>query len=189
MITKLENKKSETYLRVKQHVLSNNIAWFYNDSSVTVINDNENNGNHINFPFLSHSIIRRPRPRWDSKPYSLKLIPEITSNVIELVYPLLEEIVETNNLQVNTFLRANLNYTFPTEGNKLSLVHVDHPFDHKVLIIYLSNSGGETIVYDKNNNEHIHFPEEDDIIMFNGEDHCNRSPKNDRRVVLVATFM
>lgn len=190
-ITELKNIKSENYLRLKEYVLSAEFAWYYNNSSVTIIEEETSDEDHINFPFLSHIVVSRPRPSW-SKSFeecNLKLIPEITSNVISLVYPFLEEIVSVNNLQVNTFLRVNLNCTFPTKGNKLSIVHVDHPFEHKVLIVYFTNSGGETIMYDESDRAHIHFPEEDDIIIFDGQSHCNRSPKEDRRVVLVATFL
>ena len=59
----------------------------------------------------------------------------------------------------------------------------DHTFPHDNIIIYFSNEG-KTIV---GNDEHD--PKEDDVIMFPGLPHCQELPKNDMRLVLVATCL
>ena len=70
---------------------------------------------------------------------------------------------------------------FPQAGNQQTPVHVDHPFPHDNIIIYFSNEGKTILENDE------HDPKEDDVIIFPGLPHCQELPKNDMRLVLVAT--
>ena len=72
---------------------------------------------------------------------------------------------------------------FPQAGNQQTPVHVDHPFPHDNIIIYFSNEGKTILENDD------HDPEEDDVIIFPGLPHCQELPKNDMRLVLVATCL
>ena len=59
---------------------------------------------------------------------------------------------------------------------------IDHTFPHFNFIVYLTNSGGNTIV-----EEDTHEPIEDQPIIFTGW-HYMQLPKKERRIVLVATI-
>ena len=65
-----------------------------------------------------------------------------------------------------------------------------HSFPHKNLIIYLNDpAGGDTVLVDKDYKEiDRHHPKEDDIISFEGI-HYQKMPKEDRRIVLVVTYI
>ena len=75
--------------------------------------------------------------------------------------------------------------TQPLVNAKTSPPHIDHRegFEHKNMIIYLSDAVGDTIV-----GEHSPSPQEDDIIIFGGEKHFHYFPSETRRVVLVMTY-
>jgi hypothetical protein len=139
---------------------------------------------HEDIPCMSHGILIRPSS------YDGILFPQPIRPSIDFVLPFLAEICEDNNLEVNSYMRISVNATLPTSSNKLTIPHVDHQFPHKNIIVYFTDAGGETVVYDENHNPHCHFPEEDDIINFDGKYlHCIRPPKQKRRIVLVATYI
>lgn len=87
---------------------------------------------------------------------------------------------------------------------KKGVAHVDHDFKHKVIMIYLNDTDGETIVYNKkfdNKNRLILSdkldiiknikPELYKIVCWDGSYyHAATYPKNNnRRVAFVATFI
>jgi len=115
------------------------------------------------------------------------MYPEVSSGFINLVHDALVEVVNFNNLTLNSFIRINANCVHPTKTNNLTVPHYDHKFDHFNMIIYLNDAGGETVVLE-NGNRIEHHPKEDDIILFQGL-HCHRPPKEKRRIVLVTTFI
>jgi len=84
--------------------------------------------------------------------------------------------------------RINANAVHPVESNILTVPHNDHEFPHKNMLIYLTNTGGDTIVFDEGGKKHHFTPVEDDIVVFEGL-HCMVPPKSGRRVVLVATYL
>ena len=53
---------------------------------------------------------------------------------------------------------------------------------------YLTNTGGDTIVFDEDGKKHHFTPVEDDIVVFEGL-HCMVPPKKGRRVVIVVTYL
>ena len=90
---------------------------------------------------------------------------------------------------MNSLLRANLNCMYPDVlGNdKPTVPHYDHVFDYNHILIYLTDSGGNTIFLDDDIIEYE--PNEDDIIIFPKCLHSNRFPQTKRRIVLVATYV
>ena len=56
------------------------------------------------------------------------------------------------------------------------------------MLIYLTNTGGDTIVFDEGGKKHHFTPVEDDIVVFEGL-HCMVPPKKGRRVVIVVTYL
>jgi hypothetical protein len=179
MITKLYNPKTDSYKSVKELILSDQLPWFYESTST-----HDSHSQYDNPPFYSHVFLLRPN--WNG--LSKKLYPEVKSGYTEIVHDMLVEICEENNLNLNCFYRINANAVHPTKTNKLTTPHYDHQFPHVNLLMYFTDSGGETIVYDENNQQQMYNPKEDDIIVFSGL-HCHRPPKEKRRVILVATFI
>ena len=95
-----------------------------------------------------------------------------------------------NNIKVKTIFRASLNLTFHAE--KLhSAIHVDHNFEHKNFIMYLSDSFGDTFIFDEKYNLVTSVkPELYKGIVFDGLPHAQGFCKaGDMRQVLVFTFI
>ena len=78
------------------------------------------------------------------------LIPMVKSKSYELyVEPFLKDLIisnyESKLFQYKIPLRINFNLTFPF-GDKPSIPHVDHNFPHKNMLIYFTDTGGDTII-------------------------------------------
>jgi hypothetical protein len=174
LIRQLYNPKTSLYLEFKNYIFSNSFAWYYYSKSTS--NDLEDE-NYFNIPFYGHQFLIRPEETQNK-------ISKVNSQHLDTVSKIFLEIFEHNNIKVNYFLRINANCVHPFERVFDTMPHIDHPFEHKNSIIYLTNAGGSTIVGDE-----IFNPNEDDVIIFGGEKHYIQTPKKDRRVILVATFV
>ena len=197
-ITKLVNPKTDFYYRLKEYVLSDEFVWFYFNESVSLDDDSTDNTKFINIPVYSHSIIGRsmiydrdyPKTTINRNGF---LVPVVLNHKIleQYVNPFLYDLLCANygkdECYVRSILRLNFNATH-SDLSGIGITHFDHPPDilpHKNMLVYFTDAGGDTIVGD----EH-HTPEEDDIIVFDSEImHCQESPKNKRRVVMVMTFI
>lgn len=172
MIKQLKNNLSSNYLHMKEIILSPKFEWNYYESSTP---ENEIKGNHTNVSFYSHNVLIRPE--------AYERYITNNSKHIELITNVLDEIIDYNNLYLGYFyLRINVNSVHPDEGIQLSMPHIDHGFPHTNILVYLTSSGGDTIVEDES-----YSPREDDVIIFEGQHYMER-PKKSRRVVLVATI-
>jgi len=177
MIQQLNNSKSEFYLDVKKTILSEDIPWFYMPNTTA-----KEDKNYINIPYYSHSFLLRPEPGNDI------LYSQPCSNYLNQVQFLLSSIAKENDLVINYFYRINANIVDPIKTDKLTVPHHDHFFDHKNMLVYLTDAGGETVVFNDDGTKEEHHPQEDDVIVFSGL-HCHKPPKQKRRIVLVATFI
>ena len=163
-IIQLKNPRTETYNEFKHIIRRLDFNWNYyprTDESSTPA-------------MLSHAFIKRPN--------ELRY-PTVHCDGANFVHDVVQEILNHNDIRLDCIYRLNLNMVFPEEGNRRTPEHVDHLFPHDNIIIYFSNEG-KTIV---GNDEHD--PKEDDVIMFTGLPHCQELPKNDMRLVLVATCL
>tara|TARA_B100001094_G_C17729819_1_gene576037 strand:+ start:43 stop:555 length:513 start_codon:yes stop_codon:yes gene_type:complete len=169
MIQVLENPLTDNYKKFKDLSLSGEIFWNYLKGSTF-----SKFAGHIDMPFYSHMLLGRP----EVFGYSKKTSPHF-----ELAKDVILEILDHNNLdKIKFLLRACLNCVHPTFEIKKSQPHEDHTFPHKNFIAYFTDSGGKTFV----ENEH-HDPKEDDVLLFDGI-HYMETPKDDRRIVLIATM-
>ena len=163
MIQVLENPKTENYEKFKKFVLSNDFPWRHNVST--------------NMPFYSHVFLQRPELNGYSESHS----KWTNENLI-----VMSELVDYNGLYKDLpyfFLRSNANATHPDAGHQYSDPHIDHPHTpHSNLIVYLTDTDGETIVENKK-----HSPKEDDVILFTGK-HYMKRPTKGRRVILISTL-
>lgn len=178
---KLNNTFSPTYFELKKYILSADFPWYWNPKATP---DDVDTGDYQDVPFYSHVFLARPR--WKSMVD--KLYPQQQSVLLDRFYPLLDEIVQFNSLNVNSFMRINANCVHPQDDSRITIPHNDHQFDHKNLIIYFTDAGGETILFDENNQKQYYDPKEDDIVTFEGL-HCMNPPKKQRRVIIVATYI
>ena len=170
----LYNPKTAAYRDLKRLVLSNRFHWCRCSKTVT-INVSEKEAND-DYPFLSHIFLCRPD--------EFCLYPHPQSEHVELIEKVFREIADVDELNNHLIFRMNANAVYPTEKNLPSPIHVDHLFDHKNMVIYLTNpQGGSTIVEGKE-----YLAKEDQVLIFDGK-HCARPPSKDVRIVLVITFL
>ena len=135
-------------------------------------------------PFFSHSFLIRPTPE--------RKYPSVDSSFLGAFEKVLYEIVDYNNIKINCIYRINANLLYPSKGKQKTLPHIDHTWEHKMILIYLTDAGGETIcVDDKLREKLIHDPSEDDVVEFdtNCRLHYCKLPKKDRRIIIVVTYI
>ena len=164
-IIQLKNPRTELYNEFKSLIKRYDFNWNYYPRT-----------DEYGTPsMLSHSFIGRPK-------LEMKY-PHTLSDGVQFAHDVCEEILKYNDITVQCYYRINLNMVLPQEGNQQTPVHVDHSFPHNNMIVYFTD-GGKTML---ENDEHD--PKEDDVIIFPGVDHCHELPKNNSRVVLVATYI
>ena len=169
MIRLLTNPYTEEYKQFKQHVLSNQFAWYWLDCNVlgaqsTVVYDN--------FGFYQQEIVKPPERR-----------DNYVSPYLKTAFSIFRSILSYNDIEYNRMLRCCVNNTHSTKSHRLSIPHNDHPYPHTNLLVYLTDTNdGETICDGQS-----FYGEEDDVIIFQGL-HCMRPPLNDRRIVIVYTY-
>ena len=163
-IIQLKNPRTSTYNEFKRVIKRDDFNWNYyprSDKDATPA-------------MLSHCFIKRPE--------QIKY-PTVQCEGAKFAHDVVQEILNHNDIILQCIYRLNLNMVFPQAGNQQTPVHVDHPFPHDNIIIYFSNEGKTILENDE------HDPKEDDVIMFPGLPHCQELPKNNMRLVLVATCL
>ncbi len=178
----LINPKTDSYNEAKEFILGAFFPWYWNahfvykthDDAVALDYYREGKGGQ-DVPFLTHAFLNRPKPG--------EMHPTVNSKYASGFRNVLNEIFDYNNIDVKLIYRMNANLMQAVVGYTRTFSHVDHPFPHKNLIIYLTNVGGDTVC-----GKERHRPQEDDIITFEGV-HYNMLPKKGRRIVLVATYL
>ena len=187
MIEVLKNPLTPNYHKLKEIILSDNFNWENIISTLDVVSNTER---HIHMPVDIHTFIPRPETTQEDNitgSLSKKVGDaerESKSEYVDLCVTVMNEILDYSNLfGTYIFHRAAANRTYADEGIQLSEPHIDHNFPHNNLLVYLTNSGGETFVEGEKFN-----PKEDDVIVFEGR-HYMKRPIKDKRIVLVATFM
>tara|TARA_E500000305_G_C3918924_1_gene187134 strand:- start:111 stop:716 length:606 start_codon:yes stop_codon:yes gene_type:complete len=199
-IVKLKNPKTKLYTDIKNHILGNsnlgkeNFNWTY--LKRTTQEFNEENLTEYYYPILKKyhqedkSIFNTPMYNsvFLARPNRQDLYSIIYSqSFMEYINEMYSEILNANiNIMgsFNMMCRCAANAVHPsTLENVITVPHTDHNFPHKNMLIYLTDSGGSTFV------EGEEFaPEEDDVIIFEGM-HWHELPKEERRVVLVMTYI
>jgi len=78
------------------------------------------------------------------------------------------------------------------EVNKKDLIHNDFPFPHWVCLYYVTDSEGDTILFDRDKKTEIKrvTPKKGRIVFFDGSiPHCSSRPKNTTRIILNFDFL
>ena len=189
MIKKIIIPKTNTYLLLKEHVLSSNFSWHYVHTPFPIPESgipDEDIGKYNCSPYFSHAVLKPPKSSSGEK----NLFSLVSSSVTAECNSFLTELFEYNNIDVNLVVRINFNLTLPSPNNKPDKPHYDHEFPHKNMVVYFTNfAGGETVVFEESDNtQEKYLPEEDTGIIFEGK-HCFYYPTEGRRVVMVVTFI
>jgi hypothetical protein len=180
---------------VDNEILSENIPWYYNKHSTSK-----------KFPFFSHTII----PRRETIEEEMRII----SPLHDFFKQIQIRFCETHNIKITTFYRQCINLTFPNDNFEYGDAHVDHGYEHKMLLIYLNDNyeKGETLIFNKKNNyeeklplsfclekdkyfyENISIikeinPKKGKVVCFNGNNyHTMRWIPQGRRIIYVSSF-
>ena len=88
---------------------------------------------------------------------------------------------------MNEFLRCSVNVCFYNNQNK-SLIHRDHEFEHKQIILYLNDIDGDTVIINDDKTETNVKPEKFKMVCFDGVPHYMYYPKSGYRAIVVFTF-
>lgn len=171
----LKNPLSANYLQFKESVFHDETFWLrFSSDPVTE--------SPVDYMWFCHPIIARPLPE---VPY-----PVVKSSLVNVCSNALKEILYFNNIRFECFHRIAVNLLPQQLEGRRSVIHRDHSFDYKHLIIYLDNSDGDTLMY--NSKKQIidrSSPKEDKVIMFNKCLHAGEFPVDHyKRTILVATF-
>ena len=168
MIKELNNPLGGDYIELKSFILSCNFPWFRFTN--TTHNDSDDS-----IEMFSHTFLERPEV---NKGYS-----KANSPYIDRCIDVVKQILINNNIKFDLFFRLSCNLVYPTKQVKRTTEHVDHKFFHKNILIYLSDSDGDTVVENQ-----IYTPKEDGAIIFSGK-HYHYTPLKNSRIVLVGTFL
>ena len=178
MFTRLKTPDTGDYTGLKELILGPHFGWSHNAKATPYM---ENTRSYQDLSFYSHAFLHGPSPRHG-------LYSKANSEYLPNVETVIGQIFELNNVKMNVVYRINANAVHPVEGNVLTVPHTDHEFPHKNMLIYLTNTGGDTIVFDDAGKKHHFTPVEDDIVTFEGL-HCMVPPRQGRRVVIVVTYL
>lgn len=168
----LNNKQKN---EIEKNILNNKYLPFFLSSS---FNSNLKN---IEYPYFSHIILHRPEDRNHG---------EYNSNYYPIFLEMLNSFCKKNNIKINEIFRIALNFTF-NFGKRKSLVHQDHEFNHKQLIIYLNEADkkAETILLDNKNKITAKItPEKFKGVLFDKCLHYMIYPKFNFRLIAIYTF-
>tara|TARA_R110000796_G_scaffold10182_1_gene34035 strand:- start:10 stop:543 length:534 start_codon:yes stop_codon:yes gene_type:complete len=132
--------------------------------------------------FFSHSLLERKEHTKENE--------RIRSIYFEPLKKIWLNSCNKNNIKVEEILRMNLNLV-NYRKEKYGDIHIDHEYDHVNSIIYLNDSKGDTILFDKNNKIIRRIsPKKYKASFFKGSySHSNGYPEPGKiRLVLVTTF-
>jgi len=156
MVKELKNfLPKKQFLEIKQFLESDWMPWFYNKTQTDIKNVKKDDS------FFSHRFF------YDN---------EKTSNLYDLIYPLIKK------LNPNILLRVKANLTINRGSRVQSNFHTDQDCKHKVAIYYINKCNGYTLI---GKNKKIKC-EENKMLIFDGNLlHCAVSQTNkDQRIVI-----
>ena len=172
----LENFVPEQFQKIFLSAIedSNNFSWYYSESIVDNVLDTGG---------FSHILFR------DNEPNSY------CANTFVPIFDLLKE---RTGIDINNIIRFRIRMTLPDgTGPRNNLPHVDHLIPHQVLLVYLNNSDGDTIIYNKTFNEEPtdlievkrFSPKIGDAILFDGSFyHAGAVPSKNKRIIANLDF-
>jgi hypothetical protein len=160
------------------YITSSNFPWFYNEYDVTDATKK--------YPFFGHAVMNRAV---DINGNHVAEKGVINSQFFPLLQNIFQKFCNQNGITYKDICRMNLNFNFHQDAPH-SNIHIDHTFEHKNFIMYLSECSGDTIIF--NDNDKIIAsvkPELHKVVVFDGLRHAAGFCKpGEHRIVLVVTF-
>ena len=148
------------------------ISWYYKNNISGV-----DNSNYVGF---SHGLYNIAKKTIDY---------EFSSFFLQILYRLSFHL----NLNIKTILQSRLFLQTPTLISKPMLegIHTDIPFPHWVCLYYITDSDGDTIFFNDNEEEIKRVsPKKGRIVFFDGTlKHCASIPSKSSRIVLNTNFI
>jgi len=93
------------------------------------------------FPFYGHVLIRRYNVKTEK--------PVINSDIYLFFYEIFKRFCKKHKIKHKQITRAIINSITYHGKYQNTDPHIDHDFNHKILMMYLNNTSGDTIIYDK----------------------------------------
>jgi|SaaInlStandDraft_3_1057020.scaffolds.fasta_scaffold38729_2 hypothetical protein len=161
-------------------------------NNLTVVpNDTAVPGGEYHNEWYSHTIVERAElleGNTDTSILSKELYGKIKS--------LLDSFCLFNNITYSSITRMCINVTKPSEDKYVAAMHVDHEFPHSLVIFYLNNSDGATVLSgttekDEEPEEFMRIPSHKGSILYmsdGGIFHTASPPTQNLRVVCVTTL-
>jgi len=115
---------------VNKEILQNDFPWYPMDNTLK----------DKSFPMMTHVLIERCDH--DEKPIS-------NSNYSYFFETIIKRFCKKYKIKFNRFTRASLNLTMSNSKYSFVSPHVDHKFKHNLIMIYLEDCSGDTIIFDK----------------------------------------
>lgn len=171
MLKELKFTSIPVYEHLKSVVFSNDFPLYRKTQQTPEATDNDQSTNSV---WFSHALINRPN---DFMP-----MPVFKSNHADAAVEIFKHICFLNGIDSYLLLRANINVMIPGESRPTH-PHIDHPFKHKNILVYLEDADGDTVVGDLRSS-----PREDKVILFEGE-HYAEHPTTKTRTVIVFTYL
>jgi len=208
----LKNPLTKNYSDLKEIIFGPNMSWLYQKETLDHMVDRLDDYQDV--PLYYHNVLQRPETK-DEYLNVNNTESRIRSGVYDRFKVVLDEIFVANNITVKNYYRIGVNSCCNVNKPTRSPIHVDHPFPHNQLLIYLTDSSATTNIYsekficDSSDSKNIKFfnsyhfggekkemmlkifPNEDRIVTFDGlYYHSYDYPLNDekRRILIVCTY-
>ena len=175
MLKELNFTSTPVYQKLKEEIFSNRLPLYRETKQGPAY---ENNDQFAHATWFKHNLIDRPyTPGPNCVPF-----PTMTSQYAGAAINVFEHICALNNIGSHIILRACINVLVPG-GTLPTHPHIDHPYEHKNVLVYLNDVDGDTVVGDERST-----PREDKVILFEGE-HYAELPSSELRTIIVFTFL
>jgi len=173
MIKKLFNPKTELYQAFKEFVTGSEFPWIWIDEKKLKLNTQKG---HQDLGYYMHVFLQTPSQG--------SFYPKPVCTNVDYAVNLFLEIAKENKIETKVIYRIAANCVHSSNSMMYSVVHEDHDYPHKVMLVYLTDpNGGDTMCEGES-----FLGLEDDIVILEGK-HCHRPPIDGRRIVLVYTFL
>ena len=137
-----------------------------------------------NYFYMFHVVLRRPE-------LHLRGEYRFNSPYSDFFLQVFETFCDKNNIEYSDLLRISVNLVFPN-GVEESMIHYDHDFPHRQLIVYLTdNPDSSTRIFDKDEETLLHeiTPEQFKGVAFDAFPHLVVNQKLGIRVAVIYTFI
>jgi hypothetical protein len=179
-------KQLESLIQVSS---TDNFPWYYQTESTS-----------SKFPFFSHIVV----PRYDHTKENFF----VNSNLFSHIEIVLKDFCNRNKIKYTKMLRCSFNLMTSFKSYEHTDPHIDYPFPHKVCIMYLNDTLGDTVVFEETyeaNKDIILLenlklpltigesitPKKGLVVCFDGDHyHANKfCNENDKRIIIVMCFI